>query len=55
MAIFFHMKIDYGSDPRKNLIKFLETKEADHSKGRPIHFEVDYALNICKQTEKELI
>ena len=56
MAIFFHAKIDYGMDNEKNqLIKFLENKEFDNSKNREIYFEVDYALNICKQNEKELI
>jgi hypothetical protein len=55
MAFYFHSKIDYGSEISENaFIKFLEKKEADNSKGRPLFFEVDYALNICKQNSKEL-
>lgn len=57
MAFYFHSRIDYSTDgsKRNQFIKFLEKKEDDKSKGRPIYFEVDYALNICKQNEKELI
>ena len=51
MAFFFHSKIN---DP-KRMIEFLESEEIKKSKGHPIYFEVDYALNICKQKEKELM
>ena len=51
MAFFFHSKIN---DPEA-MIKFLESEEIRKSKGHPIYFEVDYALNICKQKEKELM
>jgi len=44
MAFFFHSKIN---DSEK-LIRFLESEEAKKSKGHPIYFEVDYALNVCK-------
>mgnify|MGYP006094457441 CR=1 FL=1 len=49
MAFFFHSKIN---DP-KSMLEFLEREEIKKSKGSPIYFEVDYALNICKQKEKE--
>ena len=49
MAFFFHSKIN---DP-KRMLEFLECEEIKKSKGSPIFFEVDYALNICKQKEKE--
>jgi hypothetical protein len=49
MAFFFHSKIN---DP-KRMLEFLECEEIKKSKGSPIYFEVDYALNICKQKEKE--
>ena len=45
MAFFFLSKIN---DPEK-IISFLEREETKKSKGGPIYFEVDYALNICKQ------
>lgn len=35
------------------MLEFLEREEIKKSKGSPIYFEVDYALNICKQKEKE--
>lgn len=50
MAFFFHSKIN---NP-KRLLDFLEQEEIKKSKGLPIYFEVDYALNICKQNEKKL-
>lgn len=49
MAFFFHSKTN---DPER-MIRFLESEEVKKSKGHPIYFEVDYALNICKQKEKE--
>lgn len=51
MAFFFHSKID---DPDR-MIRFLESEEIKKSKGHPIYFEVDYALNMVKQKEKELM
>ena len=51
MAIFFHSKLN---DARK-IIEFLEEQEIKKSKGHQIYFEVDYALNICKQNEKKLM
>lgn len=51
MAFFFHSKIN---NPRK-MIEFLEGEEMKKSKGLSIYFEVDYALNICKQNEKKLM
>lgn len=51
MAFFFHSKIN---DPVR-MIKFLESEEIKKAKGHQIYFEVDYALNICKQKEKELM
>jgi hypothetical protein len=50
MAFFFHSKIN---NP-KRLLEFLEQEEIKKAKGLPIYFEVDYALNICKQNEKKL-
>ena len=50
MAFFFHSKINDS----KGIIDFLESEEAKKSKGQSIYFEVDYALNICKQNEKKL-
>ena len=51
MAFFFHSKIN---DPDR-MIRFLESEEVKKSKGHPIYFEVDYALNICKQKENEYV
>jgi hypothetical protein len=51
MAFFFHSKIN---DP-KRIIEFLEQEEVKKAKGLSIYFEVDYALNICKQNEKKLM
>ena len=51
LAFYFHSKIN---DP-KEIIKFLEGEEMKKSKGHSIYFEVDYALNICKQNEKKLM
>ena len=51
MAFFFHSKI---SDP-KGMIEFLEDEEAKKSRSEPVRFEVEYALNMCKQREKDLM
>jgi hypothetical protein len=51
MAFFFHSKIE---DPVR-MIKFLESEEIKKAKGHQIYFEVDYALNICRQKDKELM
>jgi len=51
MAFFFHSKINDA----KRIIEFLENEEIKKSKGHKIYFEVDYALNICKQNEKRLM
>ena len=49
MAFFFQHKLE------SKLIPFLEGEEIRKSqKNMPIYFEVDYALNICKQREQEL-
>lgn len=49
MAFFFQHKLE------SRLIPFLESEEIRKSqKNMPIYFEVDYALNICKQREQEL-
>jgi hypothetical protein len=50
MAFYFYQKIN---EPDK-LIRYLEDEERKKSNGRAIHLEVDYALNICHQNEKEL-
>lgn len=67
MAFFFLSKINdsekivqllESSDLSKEgpeIINFLEKEEANKSKGLPIYFEVDYALNICKQKQIQLI
>ena len=54
MAFFFLSKInedDKKQDKNQSIliIQFLEKEESKKSKGGPIYFEVDYALNICKQ------
>lgn len=51
MAFYLHSKID----DTKRMHKYLEQEEAKKAKDHPIYLEVDYALNICKQKEKELL
>jgi len=42
------------SENEKALISYLEGEEAKKESGQPIFFEVDYALNLCKQKEDRL-
>ena len=51
MAFYLHSKIDDS----ESMHAFLEGEEIKKSKGHPIYLEVDYALNICRQKEKELV
>jgi hypothetical protein len=36
------------------LLEYLKQEEAKKSEDHAIFFEVDYALNVCKQKEKDL-
>ena len=51
MAFYLHSKINDS----ESMHTFLEMEEVKKSKNLPIYLEVDYALNICKQKEKELV
>jgi len=42
------------SDNEPALISYLEGEESKRENGQPIFFEVDYALNLCKQKEDRL-
>lgn len=50
MAFYFHSRINDA----QRIIQFLEKQEVNKAKGHSIYFEVDYALNVCKQNEKRL-
>jgi hypothetical protein len=47
MAFWFLSNINEA----EKIIQFLEEEESKKSKGSPIYFEVDFALNVCKQKE----
>ncbi len=38
----------------QELLDFLMAEEAKKQNGQAIYFELDYALNVCKQKEKNL-
>jgi len=44
MAFYFHSKINDVSE----MLEFLKNEEDKKSRGYPIYFDVDYALNILK-------
>jgi len=45
----------YAESENENaLISYLQGEEAKKESGQPIFFEVDYALNLCKQKEDRL-
>ena len=50
MAFFLYCE----GDDVGELIEFLKGIEAKKESGQPICFEVDYALNLCKQKEDKL-
>ena len=50
MAFFLYCE----GDDVGELIEFLKGIEAKKESGQPIFFEVDYALNLCKQKEDRL-
>ena len=54
MAFFFHSKIEDPKNPR-HMIDYLTEEEQKKADGKPIWFEVEYALNMCKQKEKGLV
>ena len=41
-------------DKPEELIEYLKKEELRKAEGHAIFFEVDYALNVCKQKEKDL-
>ena len=51
LALYFYAERDKPED----LLQFLKQQEAVKEGGQAIFFEVDYALNVCKQKEKELM
>ena len=50
LAFYFYANKE---DP-EDLLNFLKQEEAKKLEGHSIFFEVDYALNVCKQKEKDL-
>lgn len=50
LAIYFYAE----REKPEELLDFLKQEEAKKYEGHPIFFEVDYALNVCKQKEKDL-
>lgn len=50
LALYFFAERDKPDE----LLSYLKQQEAAKDNGHAIFFEVDYALNVCKQKEKEL-
>jgi poly-gamma-glutamate capsule biosynthesis protein CapA/YwtB (metallophosphatase superfamily) len=50
LALYFYAERDKPDD----LLAYLRQQEAAKEAGQNIFFEIDYALNVCKQKEKEL-
>lgn len=50
LALYFFAERDKPDE----LLNYLRIEEAKKQEGHAIFFEVDYALNVCKQKEKEL-
>lgn len=50
LALYFYANKENPED----LLNFLKGEEARKLEGHAIFFEVDYALNVCKQKEKDL-
>jgi len=48
----FYLYAESENEPA--LISYLEGEEAKKENNQPIFFEVDYALNLCKQKEDRL-
>ena len=49
LAFYFYAERDRPDE----LLEFLRVEESRKLEGHAIFFEVDYALNVCKQKEKE--
>jgi hypothetical protein len=41
------------SDDSKDLLTYLKKEEINHNANQAIHFDVTYALNVCKQMEND--
>ena len=50
LAFYFYAERDKPDE----LLDYLKMEEAKKHEGHAIFFEVDYALNVCKQKEKEM-
>ena len=50
LALYFYAE----RNKPEELLSYLKNQENQKEKGTTIHFEVDYALNVCKQKEKEI-
>ena len=50
LALYFYAEREKPDE----LLAYLRQQEAAKENGQNIYFEVDYALNVCKQKEKEL-
>ena len=50
LAFYFYAERDRPDE----LLEFLKVEEAKKQEGHAIFFEVDYALNVCKQKERDL-
>jgi poly-gamma-glutamate capsule biosynthesis protein CapA/YwtB (metallophosphatase superfamily) len=51
LALYFYAERNKPDE----LLAFLRHQESTKDSGSKIYFEVDYALNVCKQKEKELV
>lgn len=50
LAIYFYAE----REKPEELLNYLKQEEAKKQEGHQIYFEVDYALNVCKQKEKDM-
>lgn len=50
LRFYYYVERDNPAD----LVRFLKQQEEQKNQGRSVYFEVDYALNVCKQKEEEL-
>lgn len=51
LAFYFYAERERPDE----LLEYLRVEEAKKQEGHAIFFEVDYALNVCKQKEKEIL
>jgi hypothetical protein len=50
LALYFYAERNKPDE----LLAYLRQQEIAKENGTAIYFEIDYALNVCKQKEKEI-